>query len=312
MESLNYFDGIKGIDLAEAFIEGRDDPVILNSPFKVRNVLFGQNYETKSTAGAFDLAIKSNYKESCWISNHGIFEHDGSPRGLYFAAMIDGCYNDPAIESVARHGYAPAQAFMARTTSGIDKMRWASASAQQGDPEGLYQLALCYLDHGLIDGARVLLRSAAEMGHIDALLEMAPILNTFDDEAFWFRYMIPVLDKQRGIHGIWEVFQKTAFERSFVRRSPEQCLKFYIGNQTWCCHAHFHDGGDDESWFGMDCDQLTRRVDAPAREAIHAFSLVAMRCRLYKDLRVLISQYIWRMRDAWIPVGEPCPKKWRG
>ncbi len=269
--------------------------------FKIRNLLFGQNYDALELAQKTMRKLIASLHPAQKMKQSPVFEADDSPRALFFAAQMQGFHIHPSVEAAAHLGYSPAQAYMANLSHNTEKLKWASASAKQGDPQGLYQLGLCYLDLLSVDDARLVLLQAAKMGHVDALVALAPMLTGQD--TFWFRQMLALMNNK-----IWSIFRpvfdQTVAERmcSFRRAAPDRLI-LSIGHLTG--HYRMHSNSVSIPSHDLYCHVnhavIMQKLYQPVREAIHAFALVAMRYRFYKDLRILIGQYMWTMRDEWIP-----------
>jgi hypothetical protein len=281
--------------------------------FKIRNLILGHNYEKQDLQAALELAMSQNDEESHWLNRLFptlgndpilVFEVEGSPRALFYAARLQGYVNHPAIETAAFLGYSPAQTCMALVSD--DKLKWTLAAAKQYDPQGLYLLGLHHLEQSNMDKARTALVLAATDGHVDALLALGPLLNTNDHVAFWFSRMIILVKKHYS--AFRPVFVETMMKWmcNFVK-VQEDSFEFSVGRLVGQYKSSI--ASVDGFIVQLDPKAVESKMFKAVRKAIHAFLLVGIRCHLCKDLRRFLANMIWELRYEWISWKQVLLKK---
>ena len=130
----------------------------------------GLNNRKRNVAEAIRLARECDHEEARWLAD--LFPEEVKDERLVlkvlrsqktkremcrYLSFLPFCrrigYNEVHLAAVA--GYAPAQAWMAKVSEGKEKFKWASKSAAQHEPEGLWHLALCYrFGHGCEENGR--------------------------------------------------------------------------------------------------------------------------------------------------------------
>jgi TPR repeat protein len=233
-----------------------------------------------------------------------LLEQGEDPRALYLAReLIGGATTEDGLARAAKMDYAPAQAAMALKTEDEASFAWAQKSASAGDRRGLFRLGQCwYNGRGCAkDTAKAMLlyREAAERGNVGAMFSYAQAaFGELDWERFYWLGRVA----QRGLCGV-----------VYCRAIRGLLQSFELGENGRILHtvaltvrASFD--VQQRSAFGTilreaehaDLLRIVALHDAMlerARRAIACWEVVARRCGLVKDIRVLIGKTLWE--EAW-------------
>jgi hypothetical protein len=212
------------------------------------------------------------------------------------------------VRRSAEMGYAPAQrdlSVLAEERVEDDMLlMWAERAAAQGFPHGILRLSHCYRKGFVCDQdeekALELLRQAAELGCPKAQGKYGTRAYS---ECDWRRYHWWVLAAIGGYGRANLIRALAPLIPSFERGENGRILHTLAP----VVKAHFlHEEG---SLFGIDvsgaeyfaCDGilwLHGEMLGRAREALDCWSIVGRRCRVVKDIRVMIAKMAWE--EVWL------------
>ncbi len=181
---------------------------------------------------------------------------------------------------------------------------WAQRSALQGERNGIYVLAVCYSNGDGVapdsELAATLYEKAAILGHVDAMSTFSFMVS--DEVQKW--YWLSQAASQGGV-AIIEHFLSSIPQQVELFQAGEvnPSVMFFIGQAL--------DGQVNEmekTIFGFEVNMVTlfravliavdffKRQSNSAKDAVNAWSLVALRLGFMKDLRVAVGRYIWETR----------------
>jgi TPR repeat protein len=234
-----------------------------------------------------------------------MLEQRDDPRAMLIAWRLSasGSSRDLLVRS-AQMGYAPAQAMLALlSTRGDESFVWAQKAAAQRERRGLYELGECHMRGA---GCARDERKATEFYKEAAELGYAPAQCRYGRLAFgemgWERFHWCSLAASRGV-GI----------TLFVREVLDNCVLLALGLYDRILHTvapvfakHFR--VEERTVFGTRLDQsqmqdiqrilvVHEKMLGRARRAIDCWSMAGRRCRVVKDMRVMIAKMLWG--EAW-------------
>jgi hypothetical protein len=240
-------------------------------------------------------------------------EQGEDPRALFLVWGLDhGSWSSfDLLHRAAEMGYAPAQAYLSMKASlpPEEIFCFASSASSQGDRDGLFQLAQCYLDGvgcAMDRGkAKQLLQEAIALKHRGACF-------LFGREAFgefdWERYHWWAVALSRGfccpimaygILGCLPSFERGENGRILHVLAPvlAKYMLVVASPGLFDTGRHLDNVRSFQRMIALHEAMLRR-----ARPAIHCWSGVGMRCGLVKDVRVMIAKMLWEEPWRW---GEP-------
>jgi hypothetical protein len=285
---------------------------------EIRDIFFGLNYENRDITQV-ELAVACEHKEAQWLTRvfagktvstrreaRDIFlalgENDA--RGLCFAALLSGRDENALLRRSAELGCALAQAKMSEETIGEESFRLATLAALQRERDGFYSLGCCFnFGRGCErseDKAKENFLIAAELGLVTAMFWFGDLLEE-SDHLCWFW---------------WAQAAKLGEPSYFLRNVAKQVQEFESGSNN--AAAVFQIGRalngnvdvDKRRIFGRnnDFDDLIGAANtaisfckaqlSACRRAVDAWSHVGLRFKVVKDIRALIGNMIWEMRES--------------
>jgi hypothetical protein len=229
------------------------------------------------------------------------------PRALCISCFVGEGFSDDAREKLrlaAELGYAPAQSAMSALTRDEESLMWATMSSSQGDRSGYFQLGTCFeLAQGCaVDMGKAIemFKRAAELGHAEAQLYYGRVAF---GELDWERYawvargmlkekmyllgsdlfgLLPALAE--GEHGrILNTVAPALTKCLEAARLAEVARGEVTGEVRMLERA-------------LETHQLTL---GRARQAVDCWSVVARRCGVVKDVRVMIAKMAWQEPWRW-------------
>jgi hypothetical protein len=212
----------------------------------------------------------------------------------------------PLLHRAAEMGYAPAQAHLAlwyQDRQHAAAFKWASLAAARGDRDGIGMLASCYAS-GCGCGKD-------EAIAIELFKRAAHLSDSFAEFEFG-RLAFGGLDWERYFW--WGRAATHGFFADDFCRSALRCLpSFEEGAHGRIVHTMaplLRNNASTESGtvFGsfysvLQMSEFRRIVElydamlGRARRAIHCWSMAGRRCRVVKDMRVMIAKMLWE--EAW-------------
>lgn len=187
--------------------------------------------------------------------------------------------------------------------SGRDRFEFANKAAAAGERDGFLWLGICYdgAEGCVVDfaSAKANYLRSAELGNVAAMCEAGDLVD--DNEPLrwrlWCRAAVSglateFLDKFKGA------------VLAFMGGSGSPASIFMIGRVLQGRINREKKeimGSTDAFSSSLEEAQLAvvffeAQVRA-AKEAVHAWSLIAVRCKIVKDVRKLINERIWEMRE---------------
>jgi hypothetical protein len=231
-------------------------------------------------------------------------EQGEDERALLLAWAADAASRAALVRS-AEMGYAPAQAQLAsQVPPGPEKVEWAQRAADQGDRFGLFLLAQCvHLGRGCeadLDRGVELYRRAAELGLARA--QNAYAMYAFRPEQ-WQRCVWQGRAAMQGLDPL--LFCNSVLFLFWRLEGDEQRRMVHAVGGVVAKGLDAKTGrffGSLELQEGQNAQllrvvQLHESMMQRARQAIDCWSVVARRCGMAKDMRVLIAKMAWE--EAW-------------
>ncbi len=288
--------------------------------YRVRDTLFGENYETFDITKALRLAAVCNHPDAVWLTN--LFAKHGNvctksevrqvflgcindTKAAYFAASLDD-YRDvqlePLLRTLAVSGYAYAQAEMARTIiSNFDfgtNFYWAEKAAAQKERNGFYWLAICYLYGSNCRMSEELAKknflNAAMLGSRSAMCKYALMLEETDTQrVLW------IAKAGYKLHQVFFNLMNSHMEyyKSTLLNGPKPSPMTFAFGRALVRQYHWKDRGTITY---VNADQAIQYFDFQLKEyrrAVDTWTIVGLRNNVVKDIRKLIGKIIWDARD---------------
>jgi TPR repeat protein len=212
---------------------------------------------------------------------------------------------DEALCRAAQLGDGFAQSRMARRSFGEDSFAWASKSAAQGERDGFFWLGWCYengrgCERSVAKAKENYLKIAVVFDHFDALFHLSKLFSRTDPERFVW------LGKFASRYGAADHFFQAVYVQmhEFDSGTGNGKMIFTIGR----CLKGQIDLVKREIFGTTDNFDSRIVVAEPAlafytsrlqcyRKAVDAWTFVALRNNVVKDIRNLISKLIWDARD---------------
>jgi TPR repeat protein len=233
------------------------------------------------------------------------------PRACYLAWKYRKTAPGSLLRRAAEKGYAPAQAELFMQAEDHDEdfaqaFYWAEKSSEQGDRLGIMQLGRCY-DGGIgcvVDEAKAvaLFKAAAELEESNGRYWYAKLAFC---EIDWERYHWWGLALAKGLEvpEYWEdivrllpSFEKGEHGRILHTVAP-MIRKRLDGAFAKVFSDYFEPTAEWERLL-----ELNEAILARSKAAIDCWSVVGRRCRVVKDMRVMIAKIVWEEAWRW---GEP-------
>ena len=254
--------------------------------YEVRNLFLGLNHKPRNFRLAIKLARECPHPRAQWLCS--LFPGKVPKTEWEIIAILQGS-NDPDAYTFTGILYDNYESLLHGANNGSVLAQslllpfhheWHDNVSinHKDDPMVLYNLAKCYRDRM---AALPFVQRAAELGHVDAMIEYSEIGYTKFDCRRLLWYTNEVLHTQRG------------------KRSLNALLVNYpnLPNQFL-----YHLGA-----------LLSRRVSGPTkfvtlyedsrylcRHAVTAWLIVAYRLRVIKDIRTLIGAQLWKCAWKWM------------
>lgn len=278
--------------------------------YEVRDLLLGDNFVAQNVNAAIQLAARCQHTEAVWLMKMFPLGHiqsaaaakevflaqgEDDPRALCFAALILRSKIDRVrLRRSAELGYALAQAKIAWSVRGQERLEWANASAAQGERAGLYMLGFWFNNLGR---GKDLLRAkeyyliAAEVGELSAMVSLGRILIKSDPKRyFWFgkaaargypRDFLDCFVKQlSNLNSVRVMFAIGRALNGHVNAEKRE-----IFGETYDFDARIGPANRAIEFYGAECLAARRTVDA--------WTIVGRRKGIVKDVRLLIARLIW-------------------
>lgn len=280
--------------------------------FQARDILFGQNYASRSFAKCLKLASQCDHEEARWLCRivscrndiQDLLKQPDDPRAVAFGVLLSDKKDWSLIRQAAVGGSCLAEGLLAgHCDVGTERIMWAERAAAGGDPRGVHLLA-----HAMeqVDCERVVLlhKQAAELGWVHAQFDFG--LTGFSEDSperyvWWIKaclgsddFLEDLLDGALAQLGRFDqhgggkvVFAIGEGIKNEVCLSSRTVFKIAVSKARFT--AAVRCVGLYEGW----CDQ--------ARAAIVVWTLYAKRSIhvINADVRRLIGKMVWNNRDAW-------------
>jgi TPR repeat protein len=281
--------------------------------YYIRDMFFGWNCVKRDEFKAIHQAADCVHPEAQWFYNllKDCTTSEDIREKLESAANVDNCHratcflaffimpgltNFAMLMRAAEQGNALAYAKLSMKTLNDDQsFIVARLSADQGEREGYFRLAICYslitpytaecLENELLN-----LRHAARLNCTYSMNRLSAALDPKCIERFYWMLKAAKL----GNVSQMERFLLNIAEN---RRTLPTNIQFYFGCKF---KKHGHVFLENQALLVynqmMNFKQFYIQQCAAARLAINTFSLCGRHLKLYKDLRIFIGKFVWAMR----------------
>jgi TPR repeat protein len=281
--------------------------------YMIRDTLLGHNEVEQDVRKAVALAAVCKHPNAGWLTK--LFAGREVNTKFEAGEVFRGCENDPRadcfaafllwesdddVQHAADLGDSYAQAWMAAHSNGEEVFRYAEMSAAQEERNGFYWLGCCYKwGYGCEknpEKAKTYFLTSAELGSVGALVQVGEMFDGSDPQRFVWLGKAAV----RGDGGSFEI--KLIGAMQHFKESPH--VIFVIGR---ILKGQIDDA--KPSLFGNTCfstDALDCANQAFQfyefqlrcyRRAVDAWTMVALRKKVVKDIRKMIGKMIWDMRE---------------
>ncbi len=287
--------------------------------YDIRDMLFGDNCFICDVKCALELASVCDHLDAVYVTQlfagknvdteeeaRAVFLSDNDARALCFSEMfleIDD-RDTTRIQRSAELGFAFAMAITVRETSGEKGFNFAQKAALLGERSGFHALGLCFeLGDGCdqnLDTARKHYLVAAELGHVGSMICYGRLLDKSDPRCWlWLGRA-----SARGNSAYFLINFGHQIDLFLSPESGNADVVYSIG-RALRGHVDMQKGeifGDSINF----CERIKlanigiRFYDAqllPCRKAVDTWTLVGIRYRVIKDIRIMIGKIIWEFRD---------------
>jgi hypothetical protein len=295
----------------------------LRSWYEVRDTLLGANTVKRNVKKALQLAASCHHEDAVWLTKvcsgciimdeedaHQVFLEQGEhPRALCFAGLLKSPLDLNQIKRSAELGCACAQACMASEASGDTIFCWAKKAAAQGERDWFFWLGYCYiLEEGCqfdLIKAKENYLLAAEAGHVYSMSRYCQLLDVSDPQRYvWRGRAASQGDSGEFLNEMVEQMHK------FNSGCGSSSVVFEIG-KALKGHVNF----EIRQIFGVTlnpdfvdpANQAIRFYEFQLlcyRKALDCWSIIAKRCGIVKDIRIVIGNIIWQSRKNANYVGK--------
>lgn len=289
--------------------------------YKIRDMFCGNNFVQQNIPLALEMAASCTHPDAVWLTeacagknvkSAGEAERVFSSLDQNDARVL--CFmwccgdNDdesdlPPLRRSAELGFAFAQATLVGEVEGSEKFKFAQLSAAQGERDGLTLLGCCVCDgfgcEKNLDKSKEILLLAIKLGDVFAMIELGYVLENSDPRRWrWW-------GQAAALGNSW-TFLSTfiAHVELLNSHSVSAAVVFAIGQSL---HGHVN----EEARRIFNSSALFKTRIGPAkqaiafyeaqlnacRKAVDEWTKVAIRFGIYKDMRILVAQYIWSTRD---------------
>lgn len=247
--------------------------------FKIRCIFCGDNGDKQDIPLAIELAASCNHPCAEWLRTLKgvttkeevlkVLETREDMRSLFFRWYFSNEREFSDLDKSSNLGYPLAQARMSIYTKNV---QLAQFSITKGEPVGYFALGRIYNYHGYIDATRNNYLIAVNYGIKIAMFEYGLLCDHIEKWKWWVKCL---------------PYNKNICIDYFTGREPSY-VKFKIGQ---ICKNDLTQSSKTEKAVSFYRGQLLKY-----QEAVHVWSLCAIRLNFYKDLRILIGKMIWESR----------------
>lgn len=301
---------------------------------KIRNLIFGFNCQTQNVRLALDLAAKCTYPDAQWLSQvaqkYRSYEKlsmmvmqqpeqlDDGGRLLCFQSLFSQ-HSENSLRLSASLGYGYAQAHLASALLNCEKdeaEKFARLAAAQNEPEGFFVLAhLCLDENDGVNAAENYLR-AHNLGrgmrrrknfavaHCKNQVYATACLGGLKDKMDPERWNLWGLAAKNGCSGDFVEGFVSPVNEHFEGLNDCPAVVFAIGKVL---KGNVHLEKRKIFDMGLGFKRLSvvafRAIEfyeaqvKAARHAVDAWSMVATRLKVVKDIRILIAKKVWAARE---------------
>jgi TPR repeat protein len=232
-----------------------------------------------------------------------MLEQGDDPRAMWLASQLGAPQERVLLRRAADSGYAPAQVSLAKLTDGDNESLLLELSSAQNDRNALFELGhLLQLQANDGKKAIELYRKAAELNHRAAQMQYGRVAFAPGD---WERFHWWSQAAERGHRESALCTEIVRLLPSFERGDCGRILSIaapVIRNnlEVW----------KQDRWLmrelgrvSVTLEQLKRVIDLHnamllrARRAIDCWSMAGRRCKVVKDMRVVIAKLLWE--ESW-------------
>jgi TPR repeat protein len=290
--------------------------------YKVRDFLLGGNNVARDVEAAIKLAASCDHPDARWLTAvcagkdvktveqvKDVFLSlgQGDARALCFTWFLDDrTSRREDLEPLRRSsglGFGFASALLAWRLQGEERVRYAKLAARDSERSGFYWLGVSFRDgkgcEKNLDKAKECFLAAAERESVLAMIELGHLLNESDPQRWYW----------------WGVAASKGLGSDFMRDFPTVVGRFNSGNGSGAVlfsigralkgHIHvearkiFTMGSNFESWIGPSNQAVAfyhAQIES-ARLAVDAWTVIAIRLKVVKDIRMMVAQLIWKSRS---------------
>jgi TPR repeat protein len=285
--------------------------------YKIRDTFCERNYVLHNIPLALQLAASCNHPDARWLTKvcagkdvttrkeaKRVFSALGQndARALCFAwcSLAEGDREDVAsLRRSAELGFAFAQAWMADKTDGEECFKFSQLAAAQGERDGFFQLGCCFRARKNLEKAMENFLRASDLGDVWAMIELGTLIDESDPQrwGWWGR---------AALLGSSFTFLVNFSEQVelFNSGSGSASVMFAIGRALQG-HVHeetmeiFNNKFNFNSFVAPAKQALAfyqLQIKA-TKDAVNAWTFVAIQFNVVKDVRKLIAQLIWDCRE---------------
>lgn len=290
--------------------------------FAIRDMLVGENSVLQNIPSALQLAATCEHPDARWLSSAfaqklvttrndalQVFLALGEDaRALCFAWCLgdEGIRDLSGLRRSAELGYGFAQACLSRLLKKEERFQFAMLAASQKERLGHFELSQC-LREGTgcakdLKAAKEHLLRAAELQQVDAMFQLASMLESSDPKRFhWWG-----LAATRG--SSWEfliAFPEVVEKLNSEFAEPSDSAKVFAIGRALKGHIDierkliFGNDFDYDYLFGLgkQAIEFYERQLKAYRRAVDSWTILGYRFGIVKDLRIMVGRLIWDSRE---------------
>lgn len=280
--------------------------------YKIRDMFFGHNFVRQDIQKALELARVCTHPDAEWLVAVCTEAHvtnadeavkafqllsQTDARACAFAATMDSFNGMLWMERSATFGFAYAKAQMCiRSQTRKQSFEYAYSAVLQHERDGFFELGKHWLyGNGCeknLTIAKELFSVAADLGHIFSVYRYCSLLDDNDLEKWQ-------LLSNATLNGSMLDFSKNFSKQVDLWKENKRsdAIMFVIGRTL---HRLRLDNRDTEETLTMNAERAIdfyKEQIKASQQAVHAWTQVGRRLRVCRDIRKVIGQLIWNMRD---------------
>jgi hypothetical protein len=283
--------------------------------YKIRDSLFGRNLENQNIALALRLAATCQHPDARWLAQvcagkdlkvkphvRELFAAQNDPRGACFAWMFGEFGGLSELRRAAELGFAFAQSELSNVTKNGERFKWAQLAAAQGERDGYYKLACCFQDgKGCevdLEKCKENLLRASQLHHMFGMISLGECCSSVERWHWWGRaatlgwassFLLSFSEPVRLLQAGELEHGAVVFVCGRALKNHIDCKQQTIFGSGW----NFQERVD----LALYAEAFYQLQLMSTRNAVNVWTLVGIRLKVVKDIRIMIAKMIWETRE---------------